>query len=59
MAFFRLELFDEKGKVVEMRHIQLSGCGSVQKALQSAVVNKLKKEARERGYGFRVRREDD
>ena len=58
MAFFRLELFNEKGKVVEMRHVQLS-CSTVMQALQSAVVNKVKKDARNRGYGFRVKREDD
>ena len=58
MSFFRCEIFDEKGKIVELRHVQLS-VGSVNQALQSAVVNKLKKSARERGFGFRVKREDE
>lgn len=59
MSFFRLEMFDEKGKVQELRHVNLSGVHTVEKALQSAVVGKLKREARLRGFGFRVKREDD
>lgn len=58
MAFFRLEIFDEKGKIMEVRHVQLS-CSTVMQALQSAVVNKVKKDARNRGFGFRVKREED
>ena len=56
--FFRLEIFDEKGKIIEVRHVEIS-VGTVQQALQSKVVNKVKKSARDRGFGFRVKREDD
>lgn len=59
MAFFRLEIFNEKGKTIELRHIDLPGIRTVEKALQSAYVNRVKRDARERGYGFRVKREDD
>lgn len=58
MAFFRVEVLNDKGKTIELRHVDLPAL-TVQQALNSAVVNKIKKEARARGYGFRVKREDE
>jgi hypothetical protein len=59
MSFFRLEIFNEKGRTIELRHINLPGVTTVEKALVSKYVNNIKRDARERGFGFRVKREDE
>lgn len=57
MAYFRIEVMDEKGKIIELRHVDLLA-RTVEQALHSVVVNRIRREAKERGYGFRVKRED-
>ena len=58
MPFFRVEIMDEKGRIVEMKHVELQA-KSVMTALQSKEVNKIKKDARGHGYGFRVKLEEE
>lgn len=58
MPFFRVEVMDIKGKIVEMRHVELD-CKTVGQACNSAKVNKLKKDARYMGFGFRVKLEEE
>lgn len=56
--FFRLETFDNGGKILDKRHVEIS-CGDVDAAQKSEVVLKAKAEAKKRGLGFRIKREDD
>jgi len=56
--FFKCELFNEKGKIVESRHIEVS-VGGVEDATKNEKVLKLKKKARDQGFGFRVKKEDN
>ena len=58
MPFFRIEVMDAKGKIIEMKHVDLD-CKTVGQACNSAKVNKLKKDARAMGYGFRVKLEEE
>ena len=58
MPFFRVEVMDTKGKTIEIRHVEL-GVKSVALALNSALVNKIKREAKANGYGFRVKLEEE
>ena len=48
----------KNGKIVEMKHVDLD-CKTVGQACNSAKVNKLKKDARAMGYGFRVKLEEE
>lgn len=56
--FFKCQLFDAKGKIVEERHVQVAA-GGVEDATKNDKVQKLKKKASQQGFGFRVTREDD
>lgn len=58
MPFFRVEVMDAKGKIIEMRHVELE-CKTVGQACNSTKVNKLKKDARQMGFGFRVKLEEE
>jgi len=56
--FFKCEIFNDKGKIIEERHVQVSA-GGVEDATKNEQVQKLKKKAAQQGVGFRVKREDD
>jgi len=56
--FFKCEIFNEKGKIIEERHVQVS-VGGVEDATKNEKVQALKKKAYQQGFGFRVKREDD
>lgn len=56
--YFRCQLFDDKGKIIEERHIEVS-VGDVSDAAKNEKVMALKKKATQQGFGFRVKREDD
>lgn len=56
--YFKCELFDEKGKIIEERHIEVTA-GSVDDATKNEKVQALKKKARNQGFGFRVQRMDN
>lgn len=53
--FFKCEMFNEKGKIIEERHIEVK-VGTVDDATKNEQVAKLKKKARDQGFGFRVQR---
>jgi hypothetical protein len=53
--YFKCELFNKDGKIVEERHIQVSVL-DVQDATKNEKVQKLKKKAAQQGFGFRVSR---
>lgn len=57
MSFFKCEIFNDKGKIIEERHIEVN-VGDVNDATKNEKVTKLKKKAQQQGFGFRVRRED-
>lgn len=57
MAWFRVEVMNEKGKVIELLHVDLPAT-SVMQALNTSKVKKIKKEARFQGMGFRVKLEE-
>lgn len=59
MAFFRLEMFDTKGKTTEVRHIDMPGISTVAKALKHEKAVLMKKRAMLEGVAFRCKREDD
>jgi hypothetical protein len=59
MSFFRLELLDKAGKIVDTLHVNIQNRHSVDDALQDGYVKKVQRDAKERGLGFRVKREDD
>ena len=56
--YFKCELFTDKGKIVEERHVQVSA-GGVEDATKNEKVQALKKKAYQQGFGFRVQRMDD
>jgi hypothetical protein len=56
--FFKCEIFNDKGKIIEERHVQVS-VGGVEDASKNEQIQKLKKKAMNMGFGFRVKREDD
>jgi hypothetical protein len=56
--FFKCEIFNEKGKIIEERHVEIS-VGGVTDATKNEKVQKLKKKAYQQGFGFRVKREDN
>ena len=58
MPFFRVEVLGPNGKMIEVKHVDLNA-KSVMQALQSKEVNKIKKDARLEGYGFRVKLEEE
>lgn len=58
MAWFRVEVLGENGKMVEVRHVELK-CTTVGQALNSREVNRIKKDAKHQGMGFRVKLEED
>lgn len=58
MPFFLLEMYDDKGKVIEKRHINMDGVNTVEKALKHVRAMKMKREAMVRGFAFRCKRED-
>jgi hypothetical protein len=53
--FFKCELFDQNGKIIEERHVQISA-GGVTDATKNEQVQKLKKKASQQGFGFRVQK---
>ncbi len=55
--YFKCEIFNDKGKIIEERHIEVN-VGDVNDATNNEKVAKLKKKAQQQGFGFRVRRED-
>jgi hypothetical protein len=57
MSWFRVEVLGQNGKMIEVKHVDLP-CHTVGQALNSAVVNKIKKEAKYQGLGFRVKLEE-
>ncbi len=57
MAFFRLETMSE-GRIIDSRHIEIS-VNTVDEALKHPTVIKFKHKARNEGFGFRVKREDE
>lgn len=57
MSFFKCEIFNKDGKIIEERHIEVS-VGDVNDATKNEKVAKLKKKAYQQGFGFRVKRED-
>lgn len=59
MAFFRLEVYDTEGKVIEKVHINMGPTGSVQKALKHPRVIKIKRDAMNKGFAFRCKLEED
>ena len=56
--FFRCEMFDKNGKIIESRHIEVS-VGDVSDATKNEKVAALKTKAYQQGFGFRVKREDN
>lgn len=56
--YFKCQLFTDKGKIVEERHIEVS-VGGVEDATKNEKVLKLKKKAKDQGFGFRVQRMDN
>lgn len=52
---FRCEIFDGKGNIIDLKHIQVSVL-DVQDATKNEKVQKLKKKAQQQGFGFRVHR---
>jgi len=56
--YFKCELFDGKGKIIEERHVQVAA-GGVEDATKNEKVQALKKKAGQQGFGFRVQRMDD
>ena len=56
--YFKCEIFDNKGKIIEERHVQVSA-GGVEDATKNEKVQVLKKKAQQQGFGFRVKRMDD
>jgi hypothetical protein len=58
MSWFRVEVLGVNGKMIEVKHVDLP-CHTVGQALNSSVVNKIKKEAKFQGMGFRVKLEED
>lgn len=56
--YFKCEIFNDKGKIIEERHIEVN-VGDVNDATKNEKVAKLKKKAQQQGFGFRVRREDN
>ena len=55
--YFKCEIFNDNGKIIEERHIEVN-VGDVNDATKNEKVAKLKKKAQQQGLGFRVRRED-
>lgn len=55
--YFKCEMFDKNGKIIEERHIEVS-VGDVNDAAKNPKVAALKKKAYQQGFGFRVKRED-
>ena len=56
--FFKCEIFNDKGKIIEERHVEIS-VGGVTDATKNEKVIALKKKAQQQGFGFRCKREDD
>jgi hypothetical protein len=56
--YFKCEIFNEKGIIIEERHIEVS-VGGVEDATKNEKVQVLKKKAYQQGFGFRVKRMDD
>jgi len=55
--FFKCEMFNKDGKIIEERHVEIS-VGGVEDATKNEKVIALKKKAQQQGFGFRVKRED-
>jgi len=56
--YYKCEMFAKDGKIVEERHIKVK-VGTVDDATKNEQVAKFKKKARDQGFGFRVKREDN
>ena len=56
--YFRCELFNKDGKIIEERHVQVAA-GGVEDATKNEKVQKLKKKAQQQGFGFRVKRMEE
>jgi hypothetical protein len=57
-VYFKCEIFNDKGKIIEERHVEVS-VGTVDDATTNVKVQALKKKARDQGFGFRVQRMDN
>jgi hypothetical protein len=57
MMFFKCELFNKDGKIIEERHIEVK-VGGVEDAVANDKVKALKKKAAQQGFGFRVKMEN-
>lgn len=55
---FRCEIFDGKGNIIDLKHIQVSVL-DVQDATKNEKAQKLKKKAQQQGFGFRVKRMEE
>lgn len=55
--FFKVEIFNDKGKIIEERHVEIS-VGGVTDATKNEKVIALKKKATQMGFGFRCRMEE-
>lgn len=56
--FFKCEMFNDKGKIIEERHIEVK-VGDVSNAAKNEKVAAMKKKALQQGLAFRVKREDN
>lgn len=56
--FYKLETFDKSGKLIDSKHVEFS-VGTVEDALREKIVKTLQAKAKQMGFGFRVKREDD
>jgi hypothetical protein len=54
MPHFRVEVLGKEGKIVETKHIEIRE-SVVDKALAESKVERLKREAKAQGFGFRVK----
>lgn len=53
MPHFRVEVLGKEGRIIETKCIEIRG-SVVDKALAECKVDKLKREAKAQGFGFRV-----
>lgn len=50
---FKIEVLNEKGEVIEYRYVDVSE-STVEQALDTLVVKKIKRDAKSHGLGFRI-----
>ena len=56
--YFKCKIFDDKGRTIEERHVQVAA-GGVEDATKNEQVQKLKKKAAQQGFGFHVKRMEE